>query len=78
MKNIAPIFYTSSEFWTESNKTVLKKRKDNTLRFGRMGKKFMRAKRINEQGILGLTKKVMKYKDDIIQKGLYEKETVSF
>jgi hypothetical protein len=38
----------------------------------------MRAKRANETGILGVTKKVMKNKDDIVHRGLYEKETVSF
>ena len=46
-----------------------------------MGKKFVGLKRslADEMNtIMAATKKVLKYKDDIIKRGLYEKDEISY
>jgi hypothetical protein len=65
MRNIDPGFKPKEQM---KNFTTIKlrKRKGNKLLFGRMGKKFMRAKRQTESGMYGLAKRILKKKDEII------------
>ena len=75
MLNIAPI---RLEDQIAVQKTYLKKRGDNKLRFGRLGKKLMRMKRGKEGGFYGVAKAVTNWKEDIIHRGIFESEKVTF
>ena len=43
-----------------------------------MGKKIMRLKRGKEQGLYGAAKSVLNWKEKVIQRGIYEKDKVTF